>query len=307
MLSRVADAVFWMARYMERNDNVMRFLRTHYIASQDELLDFNWQHFADTLGTKDPEQQQEIKNYADALYYLILSRQHQASIFTNTLRARENARSVQDFITKELWQCLNDYYHNIRDPQTENLLTQGDPVTVLDQLLLQSVIYYGTVDITMNRGEGYSFLNLGKYIERALQALEALELKLQETKASPLESVQWKYLLYSLSGYEFHTKFYKNALQTEDVIHQVLYNVQFPHSVIYCLLQSERYFDRLDTVSLPEHFDELKFLLGKAVNDLRYSQVPGSDTGKVIELIHHTRLQIGTLNQKIGSLYFGYS
>ena len=305
MLSRVADSVFWMARYLERTDNLLRVLRTDYIASQDELLDFNWQKLTDTLSIKS-ETPIIVASYREALYHLILNKEHDASVFVNIVRVRENARSVQDYITKELWQCLNDYYHIIRDPQTEQLLLHQDPVTVFDTLLRESLIFYGTVEVTMNRGDGYTFLNLGKYIERSLQSLEMLELK-WKINTEVTEPVSWKYLLYALSGFEFHTKIYKNALQTEDVIHQVLFNNQFPHSVTYSLGQIERYFQRLSQSSLPENFKELEFLAGKMITDIQYSTVNLKDPAAVKQLIATTRAQVLQFSQKLNTLYFGYS
>ncbi len=303
MLSRVADSVFWMARYMERTDNVLRILRTHYIASQDELLDFNWLQLVQLLST-DKEKISDELTYQQALTHLVLDKDHDASVLTNIVRARENARSVQDYITKELWQCLNDYYHLVRSSQTEHSLLKDDPVTAFDSLTKESILFYGTVDITMNRGEGYTFLSLGKYIERSLQALDVLQLKLADTSA---ESVKWKYLLYSLSGYEFHTKFYKNALQTDEVIHQVLFNGQFPHSVIYSLHQAERYFKRLDSISLPDNFRSISFMIGKTVNDLRYSEQSIRQKDNLLNLIESTRQNIISFSHQLAKLYFGYS
>jgi uncharacterized alpha-E superfamily protein len=304
MLSRVADSVFWMARYMERTDNVLRILRTHYIASQDEILDFDWKKLTKALSTDMSALEGMELTYQNALRHLVLDKDHDASVCTNVVRARENARSVQDYITKELWQCLNDYYHLVRSPQTEELLLHHDPVTAFDHLAKESTLFYGTVDITMNRGEGYTFVSLGKYIERSLQALNVLELKLSDQVA---EAVKWKYLLYSLSGYEFHTKFYKNALQTEEVIHQVLFNSQFPHSVIYSLQQAERYFKRLDSISIPDNFGALSFMIGKAVNDLRYSAQDLKQKDNLQELLNATRQNIISFSNQLAKLYFGYS
>jgi uncharacterized alpha-E superfamily protein len=305
MLSRVADSVFWMARYLERSDNLLRLLRTDYIASQDELLDYNWQTLADYFGNE--EQPLKVGNYRDALHYLVISKEHDQSVFSNILRVRENARSVQDYITKELWQSLNDFYHRIRDPQTETFMTKQDPVTAFDLLLRESIIFYGTVDITMNRGEGYTFLNLGKYTERCLQCLEMLEFKRAQMASRPdQETVQWKYLLYSLSGYEFHTKYYKNALQVEEVIHQVLFNLQFPHSAAYSIMQMGRYFQRLTTVSKPEYFAEINGLIvemNKTISDYQ-NQNP---ILAIEKLIPDLRLKLAHLNQRLASLYLGYS
>ena len=307
MLSRVADAVFWTARYMERTDNILRMLRTNYIASQDEISEFDWQPWVKQYGPPDDLSQLGISSYRDVIDYLILNKLHDFSAFSYIVRARENARSVQDFITKELWQCLNDFYHLIRNPQTEQMLLNDDPVTAMDNLLRESTFYYGTVDTTMGRGEGYTFLNLGKFIERALQSLDLLSMQLDALPKGATESSHWKYLLYSLSGYEFHGKYYKNSLQTDDIINQVLFNTQFPHSVLYSLVQTERYFKRLEPISQPDHFKEIEYAIGKAVNDLKYSSVNSQNADDLQDLFKKTRQQVVTIGQKLGTLYFGYS
>lgn len=307
MLSRVADAVFWMARYMERTDNILRVLRTSYIASQDEIQDFDWQLWVDGLGALANDPNVKVSNYREALNHLILSKENDTSVLTNIVRARENARSVQDYITKEVWQVMNEYYHLVRDPKTENLLLKNDPVTAFDNLLRESILFYGTVDITMNRGEGYIFLSIGKYIERLLRSLDILELKMREIESGGNEAMHWKYLLYSLSGYEFHSKHYKNALHMDDVIHQVFLDIQFPHSVLYSLLQVERYFKRLEDISLPEHFRELEFMLGRAISNLRYASRNKAGMEGVTDWILETRTEVKGVSQKLANLYFGYS
>src|SRR5580765_3161837 len=116
MLSRVAESVFWMARYMERTDGLLRVLRTNYIASQDEMLQLNWQSVLQTYGYLDVNEIEAIKYDTRAvLRYVMLDRDNDASLINNITRSRENARSVQDHITKEMWHALNSFYHLIRE------------------------------------------------------------------------------------------------------------------------------------------------------------------------------------------------
>jgi uncharacterized alpha-E superfamily protein len=186
-------------------------------------------------------------------------------------------------------------------------MLESDPVTAIDHLMRESVLFYGTVDVTMSRGEGYTFLSIGKYLERQLRSLDILELKILEMEKGGNEAMHWKYLLYSLSGYEFHTKQYKNALQMNEVIHQVFMNMQFPHSVLYCLKQVERYFKRLEAISVPEHFKEMEFLIGKSISNLKYGMNPDADAVELKALILKTRSEIKALAHKLATLYFGYS
>lgn len=161
MLSRVADTIYWMARYMERTGGMMQVLRTQYISSQDDLKDFTWAHLLTTFGSgmTAPEQEKMATDSARVFNYIVLDKENAGSAFSNIMRARENARAVQDHITIEVWQCLNNYYHFIRGAEFETLLQADDPVTAIDLLLRYGLQYTGTIKNTMTRDEGYTFLS----------------------------------------------------------------------------------------------------------------------------------------------------
>jgi uncharacterized alpha-E superfamily protein len=128
MLSRVADSVFWMARYMERTNGVLRLLRTNYVSSQDEVKDFTWSQVLHAYSGLPSEETIVFEdNSSKVIEHLLLDRNNSASVINNVIRARENARAVQDHITKEVWQCLNDYYHLIRQKIYNNRYSLAIP------------------------------------------------------------------------------------------------------------------------------------------------------------------------------------
>ncbi len=311
MLSRVADSIFWMARYMERSNGILRILRTNYISSQDEVKDFNWQTLIENHSNASVEHIASMGNNSiKALEHLLLDRENSSSVLNNITRARENARAVQDHITKEVWQCLNNYYHLIREEHVHTQIIHGDPVTTMESLINHGMLYHGIVDVTMARGEGFAYLNLGKFLERAILTADMLSIKLTELKYDVHQSVEvpaLRYLLYSLSGYEFYLKTHRGNFQVELVLHQILYNDSFPHSISYCLKQLLRYFERLEAESLPESYKQLAFLIGKALNSVKYSTIAPSDSeGLKIMLIQikHDLLEIAAAFNKY---YFGNS
>lgn len=311
MLSRVADSVFWMARYMERTNGTLRLLRTNYISSQDEVQDFSWQPLLRSYSDASVEEILAIGNDSPkVLEHLLLDRNNGASVFNNITRARENARAVQDHITKEVWQCLNDYYHLIRDKNIHIQVQQGDPVTALDSLIYHGMLYHGTVDITMARGEGFNYLNIGKFLERTILSADMLNIKLTELNYNlqqPVEVPALRYLLYSLSGYELYLKTHRGNFQADQVLQQILYNDNFPHSVSYCLKQLFRYFERLETESLPESYKQLEFLIGRAMNNVKYSSIRLSDSEGLRNFLHQTRQELFGIAAAFNQYYFGNS
>ena len=311
MLSRVADSVFWMARYMERTNGMLRILRTNYISSQDEVKDFNWHTLLRNYSDAGAEEMKAIgNNSVKVLEHLLLDKQNGGSVINNITRARENGRAVQDHITKEVWQCLNDYHHLIRDKNIYTQVKAGDPVTALDALIYQGMLYHGTVDITMSRGEGFNYLNAGKFLERAILSADMLNIKLTELNynlEAPVELPALRYLLYSLSGYELYLKTHRGNLQADFVIQQIVYNEQFPHSIAYCLKQLFRYFERLEAESLPENYKQLEFLIGRAMNNVKYSIINTTDGEGLKQFLQQTRNELTGIAAAFNQFYFGNS
>ena len=308
MLSRVAESIFWMARYMERTNRMLRMLHTKYISSQDEVTDFSWRSVLQTYSDKPEEEFDPIEhNSPKVLEHLVIDRDNTASVINNITRARENARSVQDHITKEVWQCLNEYYHLIREPHINYNIQFGDPVTSLDALIRHGMLYNGTVDITMARGEGYNFLNIGRFLSRSIIITDLLDIKLREYNydlEKHAEDPTWRFLLYSLSGYELYLKTYRGTLAAELVIQHVLYNADFPHSLIYSMTRLNRYFERLKNASSPENYSQLEFLIGRSFNNIKYSKVSGNSE-LLKQFLLQTRTELFDIASLLNKFYFG--
>jgi uncharacterized alpha-E superfamily protein len=311
MLSRVANSICWIARYMERTNGMLRLLRTNYIFSQDEMGNFNWHSVLRLYSDLPVQQTEQINTHSPkVLEHLILDSNNIASVFNNIYRSRENARAAQDHITKEVWQCLNDYYHLIRDQQIHNQIRYGDPLTAFDALLQHGMLYYGTVDSTMARGEGFNYLNIGKFLERSILSADMLKIKLTELNENlhgPADALGWRYLLYSLSGYELYLKTYQGKFETKNVVEQVLYEGNFPHSVLYCLQQLTRYFERLKEESLHDNYARVEFLIGKTTNRVKYSNIENASEKAQQDFLLEIRSELFQIANAFNQFYFGNS
>lgn len=308
MLSRVAESIFWMARYMERTNRMLRMLHTKYISSQDEVNDFSWHSVLQTYSDKTEKEFRLIeKNSPKVMEHLLTDRDNAFSVINNISRARENARSVQDHITKEVWLCLNEYYHLIREKTIENNIRFGDPVTSLDLLIRHGMLYNGTVDITMAREEGFNFLNIGRFLSRSIIIIDLLIIKLKEYDydlEKHADDPTWRFLLYSLSGYELYLKKNRGALDAGLVIQHVLYNPDFPHSLLYATTRLNRYFERLKTESTPESYTHLEFLIGRCCNNIKYSNV-AANSEALKNFLAHTRNELIEIAFSFNKFYFG--
>jgi uncharacterized alpha-E superfamily protein len=266
MLSRVADSLYWMSRYMERTDGILRMLRINYASSQDDQQDFSWKPVLSIFTYLDKDRAAAIAHQSRAvLQYMVTDKENRNSVLNIVTLARENARSVQDHITKELWQCLNDFYHTIRDEQVVRGLYADDPISTLDVLVRQGLLYYGITDITMARGEGYAFLNIGKFIERSVQSADILDVRFSDLQLdlARTDPSYWKYLLLSISGFEYYLKTYRSGFDARNVVEQIVLSANFPRSILYSISRLQLHFQRLKGDGNREAFQRIDFMIGK--------------------------------------------
>jgi uncharacterized alpha-E superfamily protein len=244
------------------------------------------------------------------LQYMVLEKDNPNSVLNMVIQARENARAVQDNITKELWQSLNDFYHIVKDPRLEITLKREDPVTVLDSLIRQCMLYYGISDITMFRGEGLSFMNIGKFLERTLQSADILDVKFSNLSYDldkETDTPYWKYLLLSVSGYALYLKKYRSGFEARNILDQVLFNVQFPRSVLYSVNQLHRNFDRLKSDQNTEGYSKVDFLIGRLKSKLQYSDVQSVSRIGLHQYLNEIGSDIHSIGAALNQYYFAYS
>ncbi|MFI5155815.1 MAG: alpha-E domain-containing protein [Chitinophagales bacterium] len=310
MLSRVADSLYWMSRYIERTDGILRMLKINYASSQDDLSEFSWGPVLRTFTYLDEEEANAIVHDSRAvLQFMVTDKENPNSVVNIVTHARENARSVQDHITKELWQCLNDYYHTVRDEHLIQKLYREDPVTILDVLIRQGLLYYGITDITMARGEGYAFLNIGKFLERSVQSADILDIKFSDVDYdfSKTDTMYWKYLLLSISGYELYLKTYRGGFDSRNVVEQIVLNRDFPRSVEYSVSQLHRYFQRLQSDRNLEGFRKIDFMIGKVRSSVKYSTVDAILEQGLHAYLRSLKEELYEVGNAFNQYYFAYS
>ena len=311
MLSRVANSLYWMSRYMERCDGILRLLRVNYAYSQDEYDQFSWRPVLMIFSDMQSEKIEKTKYEGrEVLQFMVSDKLNKNSVFNLVSKSRENARSVQDNVTKELWQCLNDYYHIIRNEDIGIALKKEDPVTVIDNLVQQGMHYYGICEITMARSEGYYFMNIGKYLERAMQSVDILNVKFSELNYSledRSDPTYWKYLLLSISGYELFLKSYRSALDSGNIIHQIVWNEQFPRSIIYSVKRLKQSFETLKTDRNSDAYKALSFMIGKLESDIKYSDAKDLEAKGLKEYLHEIKQDLLAIGSALNHYYFAFN
>ncbi len=251
MLSRIADSLFWLSRYMERAETMLRLVKTHYILSLDKDVNNSrtWRPVLEVFTALDSKSIEKIENEAQAsLSYLLIDTSNLNSLKVILNKARENARGVQDLITKEIWEEVNQMYHLINEATLVNQLGSNEGFNLIEIFTKHSVQYTGVIETTMFRGSGWDFLNLGKYTERCFQTIVITHKQLQffnSRKIDPNDIFSWRYLLLSLSGYELHLKSYHSQDHNYNALHQIVLNENFTRSILYSSKHISIYLTRL--------------------------------------------------------------
>jgi uncharacterized alpha-E superfamily protein len=240
---------------------------------------------------------------------MIDDRNNHNSLFNIIKSARENARGVQDHITLEVWSCVNDFYHDIRSDQVYEMVEADQSIQLLDTLLKNGLLYYGTSDITMPRGDGWSFMNIGKALERALQTVDLLDSKysaLQYDLNAHAETPYWRFLLMSASGYELYVKTYREGLNGKHIAEMMLLNTDFPRAILYSIVQLTRNFEKIRSDRNIDSYKEIEFLIGKLRSTIRYADVSTLTQEGLKNTLLNTRSELYQISNALNTYYFNY-
>ncbi len=313
MLSRIADSLFWLNRYMERADGILRVVRTNYIFVLDKGISANvsWRPVLETFTNCKDEDIEKMKNDTGAvLKKIILDSDNNNSLKIMINRARENARGVQDHITKEVWENVNQMYHLINSPSLSKKLLSEHALETLDNLTRQIVLYTGVTDITMPRGSGWNFMNLGKYIERCMETLEMTNREYETIQYSLVEQqdiLYWRNLLLSLSGYELHLKTYRTTNNNQNVLHQVLINKNFTRSLIYSLTRIDRYLEDVVEENKSEENQALIRAFGRLYSYVKFIDFDTLDALTLQHFLERVKKELLDVSMRLGQSFFSYS
>jgi uncharacterized alpha-E superfamily protein len=296
---------------MERADGILRMLKINYASSQDDIQEFSWKPVLKIFTfLKEEEATVLANNTRGVLQFMVTDKDNPNSVLNIVTQARENGRSVQDHITKEMWQCLNDFYHTIRQEWFVELLQKEDPITVLDSLIKQCLLYFGTTDVTMSRGEGNAFINIGKFLERAIQSADILDIKFSDLNYEldkPADTTYWKYLLMSISGYELYLKTYRSGFGARNVMEQILMNENFPRSVIYSVNHLHKYFEGLKNEKNIAGYNEIDFMIGKLKSNIRFSTPDTVIQEGLHQFLLDTKVDLFQIGNTLNKNYFAQS
>ena len=160
----------------------------------------------------------------------------------------------------------------------------------------------------MPRGRAWDFMNLGKYIERSLMTIDLMQRQIVDNDLSEEKDIlYWRGLLFSLSGYEFHLKNYRTNEANDNVVHQVIINSLFPHSVLYSLHRIKKYLDNVVDENTPSDPAGLKKRFGRICSSVEFADIEMVRRMGAPQFLKHTGENLRDFTWTLSQTYFSYS
>jgi uncharacterized alpha-E superfamily protein len=313
MLSRIADSLYWLNRYIERSDTVLRLVYVHYILSLDRSVynvSSGWRPVLQICTACSEEEMKVLENNAAATLQKILFDEKNANSICNMVsRARENARGAQDHLTKEVWKVVNQMYHMANDSRFAEQLENDQAIKIMEDFAQSTVLFAGITDTTMWRGLGWNFMQLGKYMERCQQSIAIIQRQLEDFDDWDNDAgdiLKWRHLLLCLSGFEMHLKMYRSHDHTSNVLQQLFLDENFTRSVIYSLLRINYYVENIMSI----HEDGNKELVrnfGRLFSKVKYMDLQSMDRAALCSFLQEINKDLMKFSTMLAQYYFSYT
>lgn len=312
MLSRVADSVYWMTRYIERAENVARFVdvNLHLMLDLPRDTEQQWEPLVRTTGDRDLfEATYDSYTAANVIRFLTFDSTYANSIYGCAASARDNARSVREVISSEMWTQLNRFYLMVRTAAFGNMDFDYAPHEVFSQVKVAGHLFEGVMDATMSHGEAWHFGRMGRLLERADKTTRILDMKyfilLPDVSyvGTPYDNIQWAALLQSASALEMYRKKY-GRIAPRSVVEFLLLDREFPRAVRHCLKVAEESLRAITGTPSGSYANRAEQRLGRICANLDFTSTEEILAVGVHEFLDQLQSEINAVGEAIFEAFF---
>ncbi len=310
MLSRVAESIYWMSRYIERAENIARVVNVNWQLSLDDASsEPQWsplvsitgdeEYFAATF--KDPSQENVMR-------FLAFDPDYPNSILSCLNQARENARSVREIIPSDLWEQVNSFYHEVNSAAGTRH-TQESPHEFFRMVIKESNEFIGRTMTTMMRDDGWYFCRAGRMIERADKTSRILDVKyfylLPKTDdvGTTVDNIQWAALLRSVSALQAYRQRH-GQIDVDNVIDLLLLSDEFPRSVRFCVELVKDSVRRMSGSGIGRYTNDAERLCDQLASQLACSKASDIIAAGVHEFIDALQIKFNQIGTAIAEAFF---
>jgi uncharacterized alpha-E superfamily protein len=320
MLSRVADSLYWMSRYLERAEHTTRLLDVNLNLMLDESIssaDHRWPRLLQALGR--PKRVKWEGNPYALAHTLTFDTSVPNSVVSCIIGARENARHMREQISTEQWHRVNSLYLEVtrpgfkKDMQVDSNSSAEAPIAFLQEVMEAVHQFQGVTDSTMSHGEGWHFIQVGRFLERATATTFLLEAYQEDLLTHPdrasdgNEYLEWMGLLRSATAFEAYCKVYTADITPERTLEFLLLDAEFPHSLRFSIASLQNALAAIQQQSGKRRADELQRLSGKLSASLAFASVDEILDRDVIGYLRRIQQQCNAIHSTIYELYVNYS
>ncbi len=269
MLSRVADSLYWMSRYFERADHCARVLEANHNLLLNPSKPSREQRLNRITLSMGLDPDPGATDSQTAMLRLIAQPGNRFTIVSCITSARENASQVREQISSEMWERLNQLYHSVTAVRSS--AGDGNTLRLLMSFREGAYQFYGATDMTMSHGEGWYFIQLGKYMERACGLSVLLDAHF--SALSGADDLDWAGLLASCSAFEAYRKVYTADLTADRVAEFLLLNPDFPYTVRYSTEGMHLALNAIAELTSTRKAARIERIVGRLRSSLAYVQI----------------------------------
>jgi uncharacterized alpha-E superfamily protein len=335
MLSRVADALFWMGRYLERADHVARNVGVTFNLDLDlhgvlaNPAELEWSSLLATLQQPAPVARDGEGPVVAVRRWLLYDNGNPGSVVSCVNRARNNARSIRGSISPPMWRELNKLYWQLGDVGFRDRAAES-PHDFCEETQMGVALVHGVCDATLTHDEGWHFIQVGRFLERGDRVLrtlssrfallsmgEAGDLPVHLVEASRLasllaagdgsdlsvSSLQWAAVLKKCAAYEAYQRLYISRVEPERIVEFLLVNPAFPHSVRFCLTRVLESLAEIGGTPVSRCEGEPMRTVGRLVSDLAYLDCAAVDVEAVNAFLAASLQQCAVIGQLVQHKY----
>jgi len=316
MLSRVANSLFWMSRYVERAENVARLLDVNlqllldYRSLDDETLRKHWMPIVQTTGDEESFAKQHNQATASAVAdFMVFNQDNPNSIVSSICSARENARMIRDQITIETWEELNRLYLFILSPEARNVWTES-PTDFFNQVKASSIQLLGLSYATHSHNEGWWFSEAGRFLERGDKTSRILDLRhhtLPERglpkSVSQTDALEWSAVLRSCSAWDVFKSIYGAEVNPYNVAQFLLLNEDFPRSIRYSVERLNESLRHISGVPVNRFGNDAEKLCGRLAAELQFITIEEVFDIGLHGYLDQIQLKLNTVGEALFNAY----
>jgi len=310
MLSRVAESSYWMSRYIERAENTARLIHVNFNLNLDMpggqeqwspliSITAGWPKFNEKYGEATRE---------NVIEFMAFDTDNPNSILSSLIAARENARSIREVISTEMWAHINVFYLMVRDAGARQRV-QYEPLAFFDDVITASHTFIGTTDTTSTHNEAWHFGRLGRTMERADQTSRIVDVKyfvllpVVEDVGSPLDDIQWAALLRSASGFTMYRQKY-GRITPENVVQFLVLDRDFPRSMLWSVTTARESLHAISGTPSGMYRNPAEQRLGQLYGDLAYAGVESIVSTGLHEFLDDFQRRLNLVSDAVFDTFF---